>query len=79
MTSSPSSLLPYGRQSIDADDIAAVVAALRSDWLTQGPRVAEFEQAFAQPAGVEHAVDVEVVGAAPLAADRLVEQPLSAA
>ncbi|GIE98368.1 DegT/DnrJ/EryC1/StrS family aminotransferase [Paractinoplanes rishiriensis] len=36
-------MLPYGRQSIDPSDVAAVVAALGSDWLTTGPRVAQFE------------------------------------
>ena len=40
-------LLPYGRQSIGEDDIEAVVDVLRSDWLTTGPKVAEFEEAFA--------------------------------
>jgi len=50
------SFLPYGRQQIDEDDIAAVVAALRSDWLTTGPRVGEFEQAFARAVGAAHAV-----------------------
>ncbi|MEW6428679.1 MAG: UDP-4-amino-4,6-dideoxy-N-acetyl-beta-L-altrosamine transaminase [Thermodesulfobacteriota bacterium] len=35
--------LPYGRQCVEADDLAAVAAALTSDWLTTGPRVAEFE------------------------------------
>ena len=40
-------LLPYGRQSIGEDDIQAVVDVLRSDWLTTGPKVAEFEEAFA--------------------------------
>lgn len=39
--------LPYGRQSISEDDIAAVTAALRGDYLTTGPKVAEFERAFA--------------------------------
>ena len=38
-------LLPYGRQSIDEADIQAVVETLKSDWLTTGPKVAEFEQA----------------------------------
>ncbi len=37
--------IPYGRQSIDDDDIAAVVDVLRSDWLTTGPKVDEFEKA----------------------------------
>jgi perosamine synthetase len=51
-------MLPYGRQSIDEDDIQAVVAALRSDWLTTGPRVAEFERAFADFVGAHEAVAV---------------------
>lgn len=49
-------LLPYGRQSIDEDDVQAVVATLRSDWLTTGPKVAEFEEAFAAWVGARHAV-----------------------
>ncbi len=49
-------LLPYGRQSIGEDDIQAVVKVLRSDWLTTGPRVAEFEEAFAARVGAEHAI-----------------------
>ena len=49
-------LLPYGRQSIDEDDIKAVVDVLRSDWLTTGPKVAEFEEAFAAWVGAKHAV-----------------------
>ena len=48
--------LPYGRQSIDDDDIAAVAEALRSDYLTTGPRVEAFEQAFATRVGAAHAV-----------------------
>ena len=48
--------LPYGRQSIDDDDIAAVVAALHSDFLTTGPRVESFETAFAEAVGAQHAV-----------------------
>lgn len=55
---SRATLLPYGRQSIDDDDIAAVVAALRSDWLTTGPRVPEFEGAFAKVVGARFAVAV---------------------
>lgn len=39
--------IPYGRQDIDAQDIAAVVRVLRSDWLTQGPEVPRFETAMA--------------------------------
>jgi perosamine synthetase len=49
-------LLPYGRQSIDEQDIQAVVETLRSDWLTTGPKVAEFEEAFAARVGARHAV-----------------------
>ena len=40
-------MLPYGRQSVDEADIAAVVEVLRGDWLTTGPKVAEFEAAWA--------------------------------
>jgi perosamine synthetase len=49
-------LLPYGHQSIDEADIQSVVATLRSDWLTTGPRIAEFEEAFAARTGARHAV-----------------------
>jgi perosamine synthetase len=40
-------LVPYGHQCIEEDDVEAVVEALRSDWITTGPKVAEFEEAFA--------------------------------
>lgn len=50
--------IPYGRQDINADDIEAVVAALKSDYLTQGPRVREFEEVFAQYIGCKFAVAV---------------------
>ncbi|MEQ8603704.1 MAG: UDP-4-amino-4,6-dideoxy-N-acetyl-beta-L-altrosamine transaminase [Marivibrio sp.] len=49
-------MIPYGRQSIDEDDIAAVAAALRSDYLTTGPRVEAFEADLAQATGAAHAV-----------------------
>src|SRR5580692_5277692 len=49
-------LLPYGRQSIGEEDIQAVVDVLRSDWLTTGPKVGEFEEAFAALVGAKHAV-----------------------
>ena len=49
-------LLPYGRQLVDEADIQAVVEVLRSDWLTTGPKVAEFEEAFAARVGAKHAV-----------------------
>jgi UDP-4-amino-4,6-dideoxy-N-acetyl-beta-L-altrosamine transaminase len=48
--------LPYGHQSVDENDIAAVVEVLRSDWLTTGPKVGEFEEAFAAWVGAKHAV-----------------------
>jgi perosamine synthetase len=51
-------LLPYGRQWIDDDDVAAVAKVLQSDWLTTGPMVDEFERAFAAVAGVRNAVAV---------------------
>lgn len=49
-------LLPYGRQSIEEEDIQAVVETLRSDWLTTGPKIAEFEEAFAAWVGARYAV-----------------------
>jgi perosamine synthetase len=49
-------LLPYGRQSIGEDDIQAVVDVLRSNWLTTGPKVGEFEEAFAARVGAKYAV-----------------------
>ncbi len=51
-----STLLPYGRQSIDESDIQAVVETLRSDWLTTGPKVGEFEEAMASWVGAKYAV-----------------------
>ena len=51
-------MLPYSRQWLDDDDIAAIVDVLRSDWLTTGPRVEEFEQAFADFVGASEAVAV---------------------
>jgi perosamine synthetase len=51
-------LLPYGRQSVDDNDIAAVVRTLRSNWLTTGPTVADFERIFAETVGARHAVAV---------------------
>jgi perosamine synthetase len=49
-------LLPYGRQSLDDEDIQAVVEVLRSDWLTTGPKVGEFEEQFAAWVGAKFAV-----------------------
>jgi len=48
--------LPYGRQTIEDDDVAAVAAALRADFLTAGPAVEAFERAFADKVGARHAV-----------------------
>ena len=50
--------LPYGRQWVTEEDIAAVVEVLRSDWLTTGPQVAALEEAFAAAVGARHAVAV---------------------
>ena len=50
--------IPYGRQSIDEDDIDAVVAVLRSDFLTQGPTVPAFEKAVASRTGAKHGIAV---------------------
>jgi perosamine synthetase len=50
------SVLPYARQTIEADDLDAVAAALRGDWITQGPTIARFERALAGAAGVAQAV-----------------------
>lgn len=49
-------LLPYGHQQVEEDDIQAVVEVLRSDWITQGPKVSEFEEAFAAYVGTKYAV-----------------------
>lgn len=51
-------MLPYGRQSISDDDIAAVNEVLRGDWLTTGPIVAAFEQAVAEASGGHRAVSM---------------------
>lgn len=51
-------LLPYGRQWLDEDDVQAVVEVLRSDYLTTGPKVSEFENAFSAFVGAREAVAV---------------------
>jgi UDP-4-amino-4,6-dideoxy-N-acetyl-beta-L-altrosamine transaminase len=51
-------MIPYGRQEISEADIQAVVAVLRSNWLTQGPAVPAFERAVADYCGARHAVAV---------------------
>ena len=50
--------IPYGRQSIDDDEIEEVVKVLKSDFLTQGPKVSEFENEFALAVGSKYAVAV---------------------
>lgn len=50
--------IPYGRQEITEQDIAAVIDALQSDFLTQGPRIQAFESAFAEYTGATYAVAV---------------------
>lgn len=50
--------IPYGRQFISNDDISAVVNTLRSDYITQGPKVKEFEEKFADYVGADYAVAV---------------------
>ncbi|MFH1077794.1 MAG: UDP-4-amino-4,6-dideoxy-N-acetyl-beta-L-altrosamine transaminase [Patescibacteria group bacterium] len=49
-------MIPYGRQTIEDDDVEAVVRVLKSDWLTQGPAVESFERALADAVGAKHAV-----------------------
>lgn len=51
-------MIPYSKQYIDEEDIKAVEEVLRSDWLTTGPKVAEFEKAVADYVGVKYAVAV---------------------
>ena len=50
--------IPYGKQQITPEDIQAVVETLQSDYLTQGPKIQEFEEAFAQYVGSNYAVAV---------------------
>lgn len=52
----PPAFLPYGRQSVDDDDVAAVTAVLRGDRLTQGPATEAFENALARLTGAAHAL-----------------------
>jgi UDP-4-amino-4,6-dideoxy-N-acetyl-beta-L-altrosamine transaminase len=50
--------IPYGRQEITEDDIQVVIQTLKSDYLTQGPKIAEFENAFSQYIGSKYSVAV---------------------
>lgn len=56
--------IPYGRQDITQEDIDAVVEVLRSDWITQGPAIEQFEQAVANYCGAKYAVAVSSATAA---------------
>lgn len=58
------SFIPYGKQTISDSDIDAVVAVLRSDWLTQGPAIERFEQAVARHCGAHYGVAVSSATAA---------------
>ena len=51
-------MIPYGKQHITNEDIEAVVKALKSDFLTQGPEITNFEKAFAEYIGCRHALAV---------------------
>ena len=51
-------MIPYGKQNITQEDIDAVTEVLKSDFLTQGPRIQEFEKAFAKYVGSEFALCV---------------------
>ncbi|MCC5450475.1 UDP-4-amino-4,6-dideoxy-N-acetyl-beta-L-altrosamine transaminase [Rheinheimera sp. UJ51] len=51
-------MIPYGKQQLDAADLAAVQDVLQSNWLTQGPKVPEFEQAITQQCQTQFAVAV---------------------
>ena len=50
--------IPYGRQNITEADIAAVVETLKSDFLTQGPKIEEFERSFAEYVGAPYALSL---------------------
>ncbi len=51
-------LIPYSRQIIEEEDISSVIEVLRSDWLTTGPKVLEFEEKFANQVGARYAISV---------------------
>ncbi|MFW6383628.1 MAG: DegT/DnrJ/EryC1/StrS family aminotransferase, partial [Nanoarchaeota archaeon] len=51
-------MIPYGKQTIDKDDINSVVEVLKSDFLTTGPNVKEFEEKFASYVGSRYAIAV---------------------
>jgi UDP-4-amino-4,6-dideoxy-N-acetyl-beta-L-altrosamine transaminase len=51
-------IIPYGRQWVDSSDIREVIKVLKSDWLTQGPKIKEFEDALCKHTGAKYAVAV---------------------
>jgi perosamine synthetase len=51
-------LLPYGKQFVDQKDVNAVIDVLQSDWLTTGPMIVKFEEAFSKQVGAAHGVAV---------------------
>lgn len=51
-------MIPYGRQMIEEDDIQEVVEVLKSDYLTTGPKIAEFEKCVADYVGAKYAVAI---------------------
>jgi perosamine synthetase len=51
-------MIPYSRQLVDDEDIKAVIDALRSDWLTTGPKISEFEEIFAKSVNAKYAIAV---------------------
>ncbi|WP_456055851.1 UDP-4-amino-4,6-dideoxy-N-acetyl-beta-L-altrosamine transaminase [Agathobacter sp.] len=51
-------MIPYGKQTIEQDDIQAVIDVLKSDFLTTGPKIAEFEQTVADYVGAKYAVAI---------------------
>ena len=53
-----SKIIPYGKHNVTQDDINAVVEVLKSDYLTQGPKILEFEKEFAKYVGSKYAVAV---------------------
>ena len=50
--------IPFAKPSITDKEISAVVETMKSGWLTSGPKVKEFEQAFAEYVGAKHAIAV---------------------
>ena len=51
-------IIPYGKQSIDQDDVEAVITTLKSDFLTQGPKTAEFEKVFSDYVDADYGIAV---------------------